>query len=66
MNNSGIALRQCMDFYKVPSEDILVLYDDMDMPVGKLRLRQKVVLVVITESRVLFLILAHRNLIVFA
>ena len=34
MNNSGIALRQCMDFYKVP-------YDDMDMPVGKLRLRQK-------------------------
>ena len=41
MNNSGIALRQCMDFYKVSSEDILVLYDDMDMPVGKLRLRQK-------------------------
>ena len=30
MNNSGIALRQCMDFYKVPSEDILVLYDDME------------------------------------
>ena len=41
MNNSGIALRQCMDFYKVPSEDILVLYDDMDMPTGKLRLREK-------------------------
>ena len=41
MNNSGIALRQCMDFYKVSAEDILVLYDDMDMPVGKLRLRQK-------------------------
>ena len=41
MNNSGIALRQCMDFFKVSSEDILVLYDDMDMPVGKLRLRQK-------------------------
>lgn len=41
MNNSGIALRQCMDFYKIDPEDILVLYDDMDMPVGKLRLRQK-------------------------
>ena len=41
MNNSGIALRQCMDFFKVSCEDILVLYDDMDMPVGKLRLRQK-------------------------
>ena len=32
-----------MDFYKVSAEDILVLYDDMDMPVGKLRLRQKAV-----------------------
>ena len=40
MNNSGIALRQCMDFYKVPSEDILVLYDDMDMTEGNLRMRQ--------------------------
>lgn len=41
MNNSGIALRQCMDFYKITPDEILVLYDDMDMPVGKLRLRQK-------------------------
>lgn len=41
MNNSGISLRQCMDFFKVSPQDILVLYDDMDMPVGKLRLRQK-------------------------
>lgn len=41
MNNSGIALRQCMDFFKCTPQDILVMYDDMDMPVGKLRLRQK-------------------------
>lgn len=41
MNNSGIALRQCMDFFKCKPQDILVLYDDMDMSVGKLRLRQK-------------------------
>lgn len=41
MNNSGLALRQCMDFFKVSSEDVLVIYDDVDLPVGKLRLRQK-------------------------
>ena len=34
MNNSGIALRQCMDFYKVSSEDILVLYDDIISHIG--------------------------------
>ena len=41
MNNSGIALRQCMDFYKVSAEDILVLYDDMDMPVESFVLQAK-------------------------
>ena len=29
-----------MDFFKINQEDILVIYDDLDMPVGKLRLRQ--------------------------
>lgn len=41
MNNSGFSLRACMDFFKVSNKDILVIYDDMDMPVGKIRLRQK-------------------------
>ena len=41
MNNSGIAIRQCMDFYKASPEDVLVIYDDVDLPVGKIRLRQK-------------------------
>ncbi len=54
-----------MDFYKVPSEDILVLYDDMDMPVGKLRLRQKGSAGGHNGIKSI-LILAHRNLIVFA
>lgn len=40
MNLSGESVRQVMDFYKINQEDILVIYDDMDMPVGKLRLRQ--------------------------
>ncbi|MCF0260010.1 MAG: aminoacyl-tRNA hydrolase [Erysipelotrichaceae bacterium] len=41
MNNSGFAIRQCMDFFKVSPKDLLVIYDDMDLPVGKIRLRQK-------------------------
>ncbi|MBQ0065661.1 MAG: aminoacyl-tRNA hydrolase [Firmicutes bacterium] len=41
MNNSGFALRQCLDFYKESIKNVLVIYDDVDLPVGKLRLRQK-------------------------
>lgn len=41
MNNSGLALRQVLDFYKESSEDVLIIYDDIDLPVGKIRLRQK-------------------------
>ena len=40
MNNSGFSLRACMDYFRLTNDDILVIYDDMDMPVGKLRLRQ--------------------------
>jgi len=41
MNLSGEAVRPLMDYYKVTTEDILVLYDDLDMPPGRLRLRPK-------------------------
>ncbi|RHM60853.1 MULTISPECIES: aminoacyl-tRNA hydrolase [Coprobacillaceae] len=41
MNLSGESVRQVMDFYKIEREDIIVIYDDLDMPVGKLRLREK-------------------------
>ncbi|MGN1183323.1 MAG: aminoacyl-tRNA hydrolase [Faecalibacillus sp.] len=40
MNLSGESVRQMMDFFKIDLSDILVIYDDMDMPVGKLRLRE--------------------------
>ena len=30
-----------MDYYNIAIEDLVVVYDDMDMPVGKIRLRQK-------------------------
>ncbi|MCK8625139.1 aminoacyl-tRNA hydrolase [Apilactobacillus xinyiensis] len=39
MNESGRAVRPLMDFYKLDIEDLIVVYDDMDLPVGKIRLR---------------------------
>lgn len=41
MNNSGFALRQCLDFYKESMANVVVIYDDVDLPVGKIRIRQK-------------------------
>lgn len=39
MNNSGIAVRKYVDFYKIDVQDILVIYDDMDFEVGKFKLK---------------------------
>lgn len=39
MNLSGQAVRACADWFKCRPENILVIYDDMDLPLGKLRLR---------------------------
>ena len=39
MNASGIALSEAVNFYKINFEDVLIIYDDMALPFGKLRLR---------------------------
>lgn len=39
MNRSGQAIRAALDWYKLPPESVLVIYDDLDLPVGRLRLR---------------------------
>jgi peptidyl-tRNA hydrolase, PTH1 family len=41
MNLSGEAVGAAMRFLKLPSKDLLVIFDDMDIPLGQLRLRQK-------------------------
>ena len=40
MNLSGEAVRQAADFYKVPPEHVLVVSDDVSLPVGRLRIRR--------------------------
>ncbi len=37
MNNSGVAVAALMTFYKIPLENIVVVHDDMDIPVGDCR-----------------------------
>ena len=39
MNHSGRSIRAALDWYKLAPQSVLVIYDDMDLPVGKLRLR---------------------------
>ena len=40
MNRSGLSVRQLSDFYKIQPEDILVVHDELDLPVGSVRLKQ--------------------------
>ena len=40
MNNSGIAVRAFLDFYKLDVQDVLVISDDLDLDLGKFRLRR--------------------------
>jgi len=41
MNNSGECVRAVMDFYKLTPQDIIVVYDDINLAVGQLRIRAK-------------------------
>ncbi|OUO47102.1 aminoacyl-tRNA hydrolase [Megasphaera sp. An286] len=40
MNNSGQAVGPLMRWYKLEQVDVYVVYDDMDLPVGRLRIRK--------------------------
>lgn len=39
MNNSGEAVRSCIDYYEIPIEDLIIVADDIALPFGKIRLR---------------------------
>lgn len=40
MNSSGEAIEQAAHFYKIPPENVIVIFDDISLPVGKLRIRR--------------------------
>ena len=40
MNDSGSAIKKAAAFYRVRPENIIVIYDDIDLPVGSLRIRK--------------------------
>lgn len=41
MNNSGEAVVEAMQFYKLDMEHLIVVFDDISLPAGKLRIRRK-------------------------
>ena len=40
MNNSGEAVREIVHFYKIQPENLIVIYDDFDIPIGSVRVRK--------------------------
>ena len=40
MNKSGIAAREAAMYFDVPSENVIVIYDDVDIPLGAIRIRK--------------------------
>lgn len=41
MNLSGPVVKRYADYFKIKSEDILVIHDDLDLPIGKIKLKIK-------------------------
>lgn len=39
MNLSGESVREALEYFKIPTENLLVFYDDIDIPVGTIRIR---------------------------
>lgn len=41
MNQSGLAVRDILEKYRVRSEQMLIVYDDLDIPLGQIRVRKE-------------------------
>lgn len=41
MNNSGVAVKRIMEGRNIQSEQLLVVYDDLDIPLGEIRIRKR-------------------------
>lgn len=40
MNNSGMAVKAIADYYKINPENIVIIHDELDLPLGKIRIRK--------------------------
>ena len=41
MNRSGVAVASLLAYYKIPLEELMVIHDDADLPLGKIRIKTK-------------------------
>ena len=41
MNLSGESVREAVEWYKMPLKNLIIIYDDIDIPLGKIRIRPK-------------------------
>lgn len=41
MNNSGYSVNAILNWYKLSVDDVIVIYDDLDLPLGRLRIRSQ-------------------------
>ena len=41
MNLSGTAVKELVSYFKIPLEDVIIIFDDMALPVGKIRMRME-------------------------
>ena len=53
MNNSGQAIRELIEYFKIDSKDVFVFHDDLDIALGKLKLNLQVVAPVTMELNLL-------------
>jgi len=40
MNNSGLAVKALVNYYKIPDKEILIIHDDIDLPLGKIKIQK--------------------------
>lgn len=63
MNLSGGPIREMANYFKInPETEMIVIYDDIDLDPGQLRIRKKAVQAVIMESNTLYSSSEHRTL----
>lgn len=39
MNNSGLAVKAIIDYYQIPVSDLIVIHDDLDLPLGEFKIQ---------------------------